>query len=68
MIGIIIVNYNDWNNLKNCIRSIEVDMHYRIYVVDNASKTDLFIKELKVADNVTYIQSNINGGYSEVII
>ena len=64
MIGIIIVNYNDWNNLKNCIRSIEVDMHYRIYVIDNASKEDLFIEELKAANNVTYIQSNINGGYS----
>ncbi len=64
MLAIIIVNYNDWSNLQNCINSICVGFSYRIYVVDNASKKNLYINELKQNQNVVYIESEINGGYS----
>ena len=64
MLGIIIVNYNDWDNLRNCIQSIVVNMPHRIYIVDNLSKPNLYANELTKLENVTYIQSAINGGYS----
>lgn len=64
MLGIIIVNYNDWDNLRNCVQSIVVNMPYRIYIVDNSSKPNLYANELTKLENVTYIQSTINGGYS----
>lgn len=64
MVGIIIVNYNDWDNLRNCIKSIVVNMPYKIYVVDNASNSNVYEQELRAIHNVTYIKSNINGGYS----
>ena len=63
-LSIIIVNYNDWNNLRNCISSINVEMPYKIYVVDNASKPHSYSEELQKNINVVYIKSNINGGYS----
>jgi GT2 family glycosyltransferase len=64
MLGIIIVNYNDWDNLRNCMQSIVVNMPYRIYIVDNLSKPNIYANELTKLENVTYIQSVINGGYS----
>lgn len=64
MIGIIIVNYNDWDNLRKCIKSISLQLPYKIYVVDCASKESPYIVELQKTENITYIQSSINGGYS----
>ena len=64
MLGIIIVNYNDWDNLKNCLKSIVLDISYRIYIVDNASRHNSFSKELINYDNTTLITSDTNRGYS----
>lgn len=62
MLGIIIVNYNDWDNLRNCINSIEVNIPYKIYVVDNASKQNSYSEELQKNKNIVFMKSEINGG------
>ena len=64
MLGIIIVNYNDWDNLRNCINSVEVNIPYKIYVVDNASKQNSYSEELLKNKNIVFMKSEINGGYS----
>jgi GT2 family glycosyltransferase len=64
MLGIIIVNYNDWDNLRSCINSIEINIPYKIYVVDNASKPNSYSEELLRNKNIVFIKSEINGGYS----
>lgn len=64
MIAIIIVNYNDWDNLKLCINSISLEIPYKVYVVDSDSKASNYIQELRKNSKVTFIQSPINGGYS----
>lgn len=64
MLAIIIVNYNDWDNLKKCIESISVNFSFKIYVVDNASRKNAYIEDLLKNVNVEYIESKINGGYS----
>ena len=64
MVAIIIVNYNDWDNLKKCISSIFVSHPFKIYIVDKASNKNDYILELNENVNVEYIESKINGGYS----
>ena len=64
MLGIVIVNYNDWDNLRNCIASVSVDIPYKIYVVDNDSKFDSYVYELNQMQNVVLINSPTNLGYS----
>ena len=39
MVGIVILNYNNWKDTEECVRSIlekELRTDYRIYLVDNA--------------------------------
>jgi GT2 family glycosyltransferase len=64
MLGIILVNYNDWDNLINCVNSINASNKCNIYIVDNDSKPHEYINELKLLENVTLIMSKINLGYS----
>lgn len=69
MVGIVILNYNSWEDTEACIHSIlkaEPDLDYRIYVVDNASPmrpTEALIAWLK-KQGVVLIQNLQNSGYS----
>lgn len=70
MIGIVILNYNTWNETVECVKSIDkykpVDS-YKIYIVDNNSSVDPTDSELLYLQknvNVEIINSKINKGYS----
>lgn len=69
MVGIVILNYNSWDDTKACIDSIlsaEKELRYQIYLIDNASplrpsnELITWIKER----GVIFIQNDINSGYS----
>lgn len=65
MIGIVILNYNDWENAVNCINSIsEKDLNYKIYFVDNCSIRDEEKLELIRSKAAKVILLNKNNGYS----
>lgn len=69
MVGIVILNYNSWDDVELCIHSIdksEKSLDYQIYVVDNNSPkrpTEGYLQNLR--DNkINFIQNSINSGYS----
>lgn len=64
-IGIILLNYNSYEDTKECIESLNKITYpnYEIIVVDNKSTDDSYTK-LKTVDNITLIQSNFNGGFA----
>ena len=66
MIGIVILNFNDWSNAVECVKSIdkELDDKCKIYFVDNNSTPDL--TSLKTIRENAYkvILLNENKGYS----
>lgn len=70
MIGIVILNYNTWNETIKCCETIEkyvTQEKYCIYVVDNCSPkkmNNLQEKKLKSNSNIKYISSKENRGYS----
>ena len=69
MVGIVILNYNSWEDTKKCIDSIEETekrVSYCIYLVDNASSKPMpkeLLPYLK-KENIIFIQSDKNRGYS----
>ena len=69
MVGIVILNYNSWDDTEKCITSLhkaEPKLRCRIYLVDNCSPkrpTDKFMEFLN-EKQVIFIQSGINSGYS----
>lgn len=71
MIGIVILNYNSWQETFNCIKSIlnsKQNHNYKVYLIDNNS-TDIISEELKKLilsnEHEIYFEiSNKNGGYS----
>lgn len=69
MVGIIILNYNSWDDTKECIKSIweaEQKLDYRIYLVDNCSpiRPDAgWIEEMRQS-GIVLIQNEQNTGYS----
>lgn len=69
MVGIIVLNYQTWNETIKCIESIleNITIEFHIYLVDNKSTNGSFeILTDKYSNNqkVTVIQSGRNGGYS----
>ena len=69
MIGIVILNYNDWENAEKCIRSIvgtASPLTYKIYLVDNASADRMPASVQSMADQgvIAFISSHTNKGYS----
>lgn len=69
MVGIIIVNYNTYSDLVQCIESIyqNIKCEYRIYVVDNGSDKNIKskIKEYcKGKNEISLTSLDINEGYS----
>lgn len=69
MIGIVILNYRNWDDTIECIRSIEkikCKELYHIYIVDNKSPNteEYDLKYLKGNKYVTIIWNDENKGYS----
>lgn len=68
MIGIVILNYKNWSDTYECIKSIfeTTKENYHIYLVDNASpnKMDVEIEELIKDNRVTLIINKKNCGYA----
>lgn len=68
-IGIVILNYNNWDDTVRCIESIQAnppEVSYRIFLVDNAStlpKTAR-ITEFIASETVVYVQNETNLGYN----
>lgn len=69
MLGIILLNYNEWNLCIECIQSIRTSFKqmYKIYLVDNNSPQkydEAFKTFIEKSSDVVFIQSNINKGYA----
>lgn len=69
MIGIVILNYNTWDETYKSILSVfdsEVDEGYYIYLIDNDSKVPMpqYISDLLKHPQIKYIRSEKNLGYS----
>lgn len=72
MIGIIILNYNTWNETKKCVNSIIDHLNikkdnYRIYIVDNCSTVQISSEdkaEYEKDERITLLFSKQNRGYS----
>lgn len=69
LIGIIILNYINWEVTLQCIKSIletSGDINIHIYLIDNASPNPppKQILELEDNDKFTFIKNNVNKGYS----
>ena len=69
MIGIVILNYNNWSNTVNCINSINnihIESDYKIYLVDNKSTVQITddAKEIIKNNSVIFIEAENNNGYS----
>lgn len=69
MVGIVVLNYNSWDDTTACIKSIfcaEQRSKFKIYVVDNASPirpSEKLVSWMK-EQGVIFIQNNVNSGYS----
>lgn len=69
MIGIVILNYINWEVTEKCLYSIidtMVNINYHIFLVDNASPnqpTKDFLRLIK-DENITFIKNTKNSGYA----
>ena len=69
MVGIVILNYNSWDDTRECIESIrtaEQMLDYRIYLVDNCSPVrpdSEWLQRIR-QEGVQFIQNEQNCGYS----
>ncbi len=70
MLGIVILNYNNYSDTISCVKSIRennVKGEYKIYIVDNASKNnskEVLEENFANDEGVTLIYSLENGGFS----
>lgn len=66
MIGMVILNYNDWVTVYEYLKLVtNYNVIDKIVVVDNCSTDDSWNKFQKLQyNNVTYIKSKTNNGYS----
>ncbi|MDQ0196270.1 glycosyltransferase [Paenibacillus wynnii] len=69
MIGIVILNFNSWDETHKCLLSIfnsQSELKWHIYLVDNASNIPMPDKISKMLNpiQITYLPSPINKGYS----
>lgn len=69
MIGIVVVNYNTYQDTINCVESVRstYEGDYRIFIVDNCSMNDSFnilSNFFCSAQDVKVVQSDKNGGFS----
>lgn len=68
-LGIIILNYNTWNETVECVRSIQeyTSLPYTIYIVDNGSTDDSLKKlgkQYQNKEHITVMETGANRGYS----
>ena len=66
-IYVILLNYNGSEDTIECVKSIvenEKKIEYEIVVVDNKS-TDDSVSKLRQLSNITFIESNENGGFAK---
>ena len=69
-LGIIILNYNTWDETLKCVASIQkfyVESQYKIYIVDNCSTEKLSMEQEEILlslRNVEVIYAKENRGYS----
>jgi len=68
-IGIVILNYNTFDDVIVCVESVmkTIKTDYLIYIVDNCSKDDSYIKLLDSFngnEKIMVMLSDYNGGYS----
>jgi GT2 family glycosyltransferase len=65
-VAIIVINWNGWRHTLECLQSLR-QVHYpkwHLFIVDNAS-TDDSVKHLtNLGDDVSLIQSPVNGGWT----
>ncbi|MFQ7303189.1 MAG: glycosyltransferase family 2 protein, partial [Beduini sp.] len=63
-IGIILLNYNAYEDTKECIESLKAMTYpnYEIFVVDNDSQDDS-ADRLKQIKDIHFIESGRNGGF-----
>lgn len=66
MIGIVILNYNSWNEVQSCLQSIQEVMEYRCYIVDNASTEAIpeSITQMERDKQIILIRNTVNSGYA----
>lgn len=66
LIGIVIVNWNNWDETRECLDSIARSRHrhYRTYIVDNASTDNSGKTHIVFDDRTILIQSDSNRGWS----
>lgn len=70
-IGCLILNYYDYQETIGCVNNLEqidVDMVFRIVIVDNHSPNDsyeILKKQFSKNKNVIVIQANVNEGYAK---
>lgn len=69
MIGIVLLNYNSWDQLDDCIESIYKvarNLNYRIYVVDNNSSIapSAEMRNKLKGKNITFVENDENKGYA----
>lgn len=69
-VGVVILNYNTWDDTVTCIKSIRRTYNlydYKIYLVDNASPirpNDEFYDFLNNSTDIEFLESKENNGYS----
>ena len=69
MIGIVMLNYNNWQLSIDCIHNIRhhIDTEYNIYLVDNHSSEkmpDVMYRLIKDGKDLVFLKSEINRGYA----
>ena len=69
MIGIVILNYRNWNDTLRCIQSITINPpkeRYQIILVDNASPNvpEFDLQDIIEKYDIVYIQNEKNEGYN----
>lgn len=69
MIGIVILNYKNWNDTRRCVKSIYKNPpkdHYLIILVDNASENnpDYDLKNFIQRYQIDFIANKTNKGYN----
>jgi hypothetical protein len=65
-VGVVIVNWKRWQLCLDCLSALRKTegATWHLYLVDNASNDGSSEKLTDLGSDVTYIQSNINGGWT----
>jgi GT2 family glycosyltransferase len=69
MLGIVVLNYNTWEDTIICVQSIleTTKVNYKVYIVDNKSvdnSYEILSEKYNCNSLIEIIKSEINGGYS----